>query len=313
MTLDSSIQQRIVDFVHRRIQYIRSGDRAHIEQTYSRFCLEGRNEYNRHDYDWYMHLIETGFGADVRRIDIASTAGRLPFEGIVSYPWPPQYRVLVTTVEDRQTLWLVAVEEDGPKIVLPRFNGKVADSIAIGQVLPWRESALAEVESDLTTVPTFHPDYFARCLGERIAHELDFWSGRWKFESIRALALDCAPWHGSIGLCLLTTREDFPEDEYGKWALGDWRLQDFTGSIGAEGWPAVQDLEQIMQQYYEGQAMTDADREPVERAQVIFRCCATALLSDKVAAALKHYDLSADFEIGVFDPDHPGTNYCDAV
>jgi len=163
-----------------------------------------------------------------------------------------------------------------------------------------------------TTPASFDREWFVEQLASRTAHELDFWWSRWKVETIRALAYDCHPWHGGIGLCLLTSREDFPEETYGKWALGDWRLQDFTSSIGAEGWPAAKDLGQLMLQYYDGETTTDTDLTPAERADVIFRCCAKALRSEKVAESLTRYQLSSDFEFGVFDPDKSaGTNYCE--
>ena len=159
----------------------------------------------------------------------------------------------------------------------------------------------------------FDRDWFINRLADCTAAELDYWQSRWKVETIRALALDCHPWHGGIGLCLLTTREEFADDDLGKWALGDWRLQDFTSSVGAPGWPAVKDLEQRMQQYYNGETETDVDLEPADRADVIFRCCAKALCSDVVATSLKRYRRGGDFEVGVFDPDHPARNYCESL
>ncbi len=66
-----------------------------------------------------------------------------------------------------------------------------------------------------------------------------------------------------------------------------------------------------MLQYYKGETTTDTDRPLVERADMIFRCCAEALRSEQVAEALKRYQLSSDFELGVFDPDkRAGENYC---
>jgi hypothetical protein len=174
------------------------------------------------------------------------------------------------------------------------------------------KGASVVADSDLGNRASFDRDWFVAQLAERTAHELDFWWSRWKVETIRALAYDCHPWHGGIGLCLLTSREEFPDETYGKWSLGDWRLQDFTSSIGAEGWPAVKHLAQLMLQYYEGKTTTDTERTPAERADVIFQCCAKALRSETVAACLKRYRLSADFEVGVFDPDKSaGKNYCE--
>src|SRR5713226_5106977 len=178
---------------------------------------------------------------------------------------------------------------------------------------PWKRGTAVAADANSGTRASFDRDWFVAQLAERTAHELDFWWSRWKVETIRALAYDGHPWHGGIGLCLLTSREEFPEEAYGKWALGDWRLQDFTSSIGAEGWPAVKDLGQMMLQYHEGETTTDTDLTLAERADVIFRCCAKALRSKQVAESLKRYQLSSDFELGVVDPDKSaGKNYCES-
>ncbi len=67
-----------------------------------------------------------------------------------------------------------------------------------------------------------------------------------------------------------------------------------------------------MLQYYKGETRMDANLTHVERADVIFRCCAKALRSEAVAESLKRYQLSSDFEFGVFDPDKSVTkNYCE--
>jgi hypothetical protein len=312
--LEPSIQQRIIDLVHARVECIRSGDRARIDATYSRFCLDGRTESTRHDYDWYMHLIETGFDTALRKIEISphGEGASLPFAGLVAYYWPPQYRVVITTVTDRQTLWLVGFEDDGPKVVLPGFNGRVADSVALGTIRPWKEEPNAAADAQTATVVTFHPDDFTGRLSRCIAHELDFWWSMLQFETLRAIALDCAPWGPSLNLGLLTTQESFSEAECGKWALGDWRLYDFTGTYCGP-WPAARELIQFMHQYYEGQTTTDTDRERAERVDVLCRCCAKALLSEEVAAALQRFHLTDDFEAGAFDSDRPDTNYCKLI
>ena len=62
------MRERIVEFVQHRSEMIRNGDRAGLDATYD--GLDRRNEYNCHDYDWYLDMIEQGFGGVIRRIDI---------------------------------------------------------------------------------------------------------------------------------------------------------------------------------------------------------------------------------------------------
>lgn len=98
-------------------------------------------------------------------------------------------------------------------------------------------------------------------------------------------------------------REDFDEAKYGKWAIGDWRWNE-VDSIDRE-------LLQLMRAYYEGTTVTDAELACPDRAQVIFRCVAKALKSASVAESLKRYDLAADFELAVFNPDDSKAgNFC---
>jgi len=88
-----------------------------------------------------------------------------------------------------------------------------------------------------------------------------------------------------------------------KWAIPEWRWDELE-QIAA-------DDRQLMRAYYEGKTDTDLDRKPPERADVVFRCLARALRSKKVASSLKRFELTDDFELGVFNPDDPKRrNYC---
>src|SRR5687768_4391466 len=124
-TIDPDLRQVLRRFVEYRIACIRSGDRDALDATYSPSCLSRRNEYNRHDFQWYMDLIERGFGEDTQRIDLLPAEGSpaLPFAGMVTYPWPPEVKAFVQTVSGRRTLWLIRMFADGPKVVLPAFAG----------------------------------------------------------------------------------------------------------------------------------------------------------------------------------------------
>jgi hypothetical protein len=163
------------------------------------------------------------------------------------------------------------------------------------------------------TNPDFDEDRFGDELGKRIALELNGVKWHLRYDIIRALGIDCFPWHGWLILALLTAREEYPEKEFGKWAMSDWRYYDFT-STPSEGWPHARDLTQQMKEYFAAEPEDQA--RAGERADRIYRACAKALLSPHVSEALKFYGfkLARDFEFGVFHPDYPERgNYCDVV
>jgi hypothetical protein len=301
--IPSELQDTLTRFVHRRVEYIRSGNRRGLDATYESSCLRSRNKDNRHDYEWYLNLIERGFGDEIERIDIRPvklSTTRLPFAGLVTYGWPPEYAVFVQTVAGRRTLWLVHLFEDGPRVVLPAFNGQTGDAIATGE---WQLPRPAEAIDGLATVLEFHPKHFTKAVTEQVASSLANWTTRLKHETIRAVAVDCFPWFGQCSIALLTTREDFSEAECGKWAIGEWRWAELE-NVGLE-------LRELIRAYYGGKTATDADRSPSQRAKVVFKCLAKALQSKAVSAALGRYTLAPDFELAVFNPDDPKQkNFC---
>lgn len=306
--LDPAVERLLREFVERRIEYIRTGNRRMLNRTYDLGC---RNEYNRHDYDWYMRLIEFGFGAEVQHFEISHApelkSRLLPLQGITTYPWAPEYVVSLTSVSQRRTLWLVHVLDGVPRVVLPAFNGSVGDAIACG------EYGCKELEerNPAATNYRFDEDKFAAELAERIYLELNGVKLQLRYDVIRALAIDCFPWFGYLHLSILTDREDFSEGECGKWAMAEWRYQDFP-STPNEQWPYARDLIAQMKAYYESAAQ---GKRP-SRANAIWRACAKALRSTTVARGLRFYgfNLAADFEFGVFDPDHPEKgNFCAKV
>jgi hypothetical protein len=299
--ISPQVRKALQQFTEHRIDCIRRGDRDGLDQTYSPSCLGRRNKYNRHDFKWYMDMIELGFGEDTAQIDIRPFIDwpELPFSGFVTFPWPPEYLVFVETVSRRRTLWLIRIFQDGPKVVLPAFGGRTADQVATGE---WKMSSLPE-ERQGETILKFHPQHFVSDVANSTASILMNWASRLKYETIRAVALDSAPWHGQCWIALLTTQEDFPEDKCGKWAIGDWRWNELE-EVRA-------DLCRIIRLYYEGETETDREKTLEERADVIFQCLADALQSDVVAASLRKFNLAADFELGVFNPDDSkNQNYC---
>lgn len=312
--MNKQIEQLLREFVTKRIDFIRMGNREGLDSTYDLFR---RNEYNCHDYDWYIRQIEFGFGAEVQKFEIQQVTSEtpLPLSNLVTYPCPPEYIVFLTAVNKRHTVWLISIDiNDGrPKVVLPAFGGKVGDAIVCGELVPSAEDRQTEPE----VVFRFDPDLFAHELAQRIYHELvNGIKNQLRYDEIRALAINCFPWHGSLYLSILTGREDFSEEEeddrdFGKWSTAEWRYNDFT-STPNENWPYAKDLTEQMTAYYN----SGDDQERLLRADTIFRACAKALLSPTVSQALKFYgfNLTADFEFGVIDYDHPNKgNYCSIV
>lgn len=178
------LQRSLLAFVRRRVELIRDGRRDELDSTYEPNCLRLQNEFNRHDYQWYVNLIENGFGETTARLDIqpVETVRPLPFAGLVSYPMPPDFGAFVQTASGRRTLWLIRHREDtGPKVVLPAFGGRTADSVATGQ---WKLPMPSEVAPSGATALTFDPRWFSLAVAESVSLLLDSWWHRFKFETL---------------------------------------------------------------------------------------------------------------------------------
>lgn len=302
-SIDPETQEMILQFVQKRIDLIRTGDRAGLYQTYDELDLKRRNQYNSHDYDWYLKLIEEGFGEKTQRIDIQSYhyPDSLPFQGLAGFCGTPDYKVFVYTVTGRRTLWVIRISKDGPKVMLPAFGGKTADQVATGV---WQLPLPGEQIEDATTILEFHPEKFTADVVEFLRLSLPVWQRLLQFEKIRALVLDCFPWFGQCWIAFLTNHEDFPEEETGKWDIGNWRWGEAT--------EISLDLLELLRKYYEGKTVTDTDLTLQERADVIYRCLAKALQHPQICELIQRFDLADDFEIAIFDPDHPDRgNLCE--
>ena len=308
MPADNSVEQRIRDLVARRIEHIKAGNKELLEATYLPLDLRRRNAHNRRDFDMYMRLIEEGFGAEVQKYQIVKVTPQTPrpFAGVAFFPFNPQYVALLTTVDERTTAWFITVETGDPAVVLPTFDGRCFDRVACGTfALP---DSVGEDEKSV--VFKFDEYSFAEALANRIALELNGVKLQLRYDSIRALAIDCYPWFGYLHLCILTDREDFDEEADGKWQMAEWRYYDFTASPDGQ-WPYARDLIEQLTSYYE--SAEGDDKEASLRANTIFRACAKALRAHAVSDALKKYgfNLAADFEFAVFDPNDPAKgNYC---
>jgi hypothetical protein len=119
---------------------------------------------------------------------------------------------------------------------------------------------------------------------------------------IRAIALDVHPWHGHIGLCLLTDEdEEYPSLRVQYEEMASWRLFNLAAT---PQWPRVAPLAEAMRAQYE--AAGDAKGK-----RLLLPAAAAALDSPIVTDALAPLTLAPSFERFVGDPDDPEqTNLC---
>lgn len=150
----------------------------------------------------------------------------------------------------------------------------------------------------------FDADAWTKKLAECIELELLTWRVRMSHDKIRALALECHPWHeNALSISFLTDRESFEETKESKWSVADWRMYNFTAGPGAN-WPFAAELMRIAHEYY-------METEGARARDKLVKCCAEALMSPKVSKTLKdRYKLADDFQLFVGHPDDPGKNYC---
>jgi hypothetical protein len=154
----------------------------------------------------------------------------------------------------------------------------------------------------------FDKTTWTKDLVECIEMELLTWWHRMSVDKIRALAIQCHPWHEiAFTISFLTNRESsHNEAKHGKWDLPAWRLYNFTSGPDTD-WPYAQKLMRVAHRYY---MASERSGEPVKVRDELVRCCARALKSSKVTKALKRYNLAHDFELFAGHPDAPERNYC---
>lgn len=110
------------------------------------------------------------------------------------------------------------------------------------------------------------------------------------------LALDCHPWHGSIGIAALTAKEvatDRALDDPAEMAA--WRFFDFARDF--ESWQAATALGQEMKSAYDS-----GDRPAVVEA--FLSACAAAMTSNAVGEALEGFTRAPGFRLSVAHPDN---------
>jgi hypothetical protein len=113
---------------------------------------------------------------------------------------------------------------------------------------------------------------------------------------VALLAVDCHPWHGSVGLSVLTAAEADADGLLADPAeMAAWRHYDF--SAGLASWQPAAPLGRSMRAAYEAAA----DRRAA--AEAFFRACAEAVACPEAVAALGSLQRRGDFRISVACPD----------
>lgn len=145
--------------------------------------------------------------------------------------------------------------------------------------------------AERTSVPE---DWSAR-LADAIAGALWEFAPQLGGEAIALLAVDCHPWHGSVGLSALTATEAAEDALLADPSeMAAWRHHDFAHEMTA--WRPVAGLGDEMRAAYE------AGGGP-EVAVAYLRVCAAVVSSAPVKAALEQLCRADGFRVSVAHPD----------
>jgi hypothetical protein len=161
--------------------------------------------------------------------------------------------------------------------------------------------------SDNDPASEFDGQGWSKRLARLIALELSVGFRKFGIDRIRAVAIDCHPWHSNgLSLSLLTDRE-WPDldPESAKWDIASWRLYAFHSAPHRQ-WPFGEELIREARQYYDG---VEDRKELAARRDVIVQCCVDAMNNPAVEKELKRYPKTADFEIYVGHADAPEENF----
>jgi hypothetical protein len=133
-------------------------------------------------------------------------------------------------------------------------------------------------------------------LASAIAGALREFASQVGTESLAMLALDCHPWHGSIGIAALTANEVVADCALNDPAeMAAWRFFDFARDF--DSWQVAAVLGQEMKlAYYSG------DRPAVVEA--FFGASAAAIESNAVAEELEGFTRVDGFRLSVAHPDN---------
>jgi hypothetical protein len=114
--------------------------------------------------------------------------------------------------------------------------------------------------------------------------------------SIALLAVDCLPWHGTIGLAALTATEIAADPELADpTEMAAWLHYGLSDRLAA--WQSAAVLGEEMRFAYESAA------DPPRVAEAFLRACARAVAHPEVLAAAQRLNLTADFRFTVTHPD----------
>jgi hypothetical protein len=140
------------------------------------------------------------------------------------------------------------------------------------------------------------PDDWIPRLTAAIAAAVQELAPRLRGTPVAFLVVDCQPWHGSIGLAILTVREaEADQLLLDPMEMAAWRHYDFTA--GLPSWLLAGTLGRTMQAAYEAAD----DRRGV--AEAFFRACAEAVATPEAADALELLERASGFRISVAHPD----------
>lgn len=298
--VDSGLKDSILDLVELRSRAISKGDRNALDATYdgldSRDYSLQREDHERTSYyDWYMNRIERGLGAEVTAIHVVPVydLANLPYKHNANWTInQPEFELQVQT-EGNRASWFVRrdILQGGElRVILPNFSQA-----------PWKAPILETRGGSVE----FNAQSFAKELAERVGLEFCSWSVYLNgLVKIRAFAFSVDPYAGAIHPCLLTDKEDFDESEYGKWCLGDWRFYNFTSAPHSQ-WPYGGELCSLIHDYVRDKPHDckhpkfDYWVQPREDFEVL-TACAMAVREPEFLRFLQRFDLTDDFEIGVF-------------
>jgi len=150
-------------------------------------------------------------------------------------------------------------------------------------------------------------DGFRSSLEMMLVHELRMWRDRLSTETMRAFHLGCYPWHGYLEPSFLTIEEPTlpPPDGDRYRNVAHWRWYHFTSTFTSGRWPQAIEICQWMRSHWEQSGDT------ADTAESFFAAAVLAVTSPAVVTELKTFRRTQDFEVAVFDPDHPGRgNLC---
>jgi len=296
---DESLKKAILALVEQRHRAIRQGDRETLDRTYvgldSRDYSLQREDHERTSYyDWYMNRIERGMGSEITAIRVIPIYDflSLPFKYNANWTlYYPEFELQIQSSGNQTSWYITRARLTGGEIrvILPNF----ADA-------PWK-APIIETRGQIQGGPVeFNGHTFAKKLATHIGLELCTW-GHWLHElvRIRAFALNVDPSKGVLQPCLLTDKENFDEAEYGKWSLNSWRLFDFAL------WEYTDEFIEVISKY-SGDKPHDHQHpkfaswvQPKEDFEILL-ACVQALREPDFQMFMERFDLTTDFEIGVF-------------